>query len=177
MPQTTRLQKPCIGYYDKEQHRRVPCGKLCARSRCDEHEAAYQATRRPPARERGYDAQYRRDRAKLLAPDPRTGERVVCELQLDGCTLWADTADHDDPLLGGKNVAARRGHLTPACAHCNSKRGSKPVLSVGPSTLDPRATSARVTRDNDGLERVPSSARESVGGSGEGVLMPDGSVR
>jgi len=176
VPQTTKLQKPCVGYYDKERHRRVPCGKLCARSRCDEHERMYQATRRPPARERGYDAQYRRDRKRLLARDPRTGERAVCELQLDGCTLWADTVDHDDPLLSGRNIAARRGHLTPACAHCNSKRGSKPVLTVG-STLAHRTVAcerrASVTRDNDGQERVSSS----VDGSGEGVLMPDGSVR
>jgi len=173
MPQTTRLQKPCIGYYDKEQHRRVTCGKLCARSRCDEHEAMYQATRRPPARERGYDAQYRKDRAKLLAPDPRTGARVVCELQLDGCTLWADTADHDDPLLGGKNIAARRGPLTPACSHCNSKRGARPVFTT--PGLRP-GVSADGTRDNGGQERVRSSVDESPR-SGEGVLMPDGSVR
>ncbi len=100
MPQVTRLQKPCIGFYDKTTHRRVPCGKLCARSRCDEHERMYQATRRPPARERGYDAQYRKDRKDLLAPDPQTGERVLCQLRLDGCTVYADTADHDDPHLG-----------------------------------------------------------------------------
>ena len=176
MPQTTNLQKPCVGYYDKERHLRVSCGKLCARSRCDEHEARYQATRRPPARERGYDAQYGRDRKKLLAPDPRTGERVMCELQLDGCTVWADTADHDDPLLGGKNVAARRGHLTPACSHCNSKRGSKPVLSVYPATERRRLEAARdVTRDDHvTASRVDDRSEQGVDRE---TLMPDGSVR
>ena len=180
MPQTTRLQKPCIGYYDKEHHRRVSCGKLCPRSRCPEHEAMYQATRRPPASQRGYDAQYRKDRARLLAPDPRTGERVVCELQLDGCTLWADTADHDDPMLGGKNIAARRGPLTPACAHCNSKRGSRPVLTVGSSTRGQTRDVTRDTRGQTTLEGALESPGESGGRvvtSGDGVLMPDGSVR
>ena len=169
MPQVTRLQKPCVGYYDRDRHARVTCGKLCARSRCDEHEAMYQASRRPPASQRGYDAQYRKDRAKLLAPDPRTGERVVCELQLEGCTVWADTADHDDPLLGGKNVAARRGHLTPACSSCNSKRGSRPVLSVKVDPMtnhldDPRVTRVTSTSQGPASDTVP-------------LVMPDGSLR
>lgn len=170
MPQVTRLQKPCIGYYDKTTHTRVPCGKLCARSRCDEHEALYQKTRRPSAKDRGYDSQYRKDRAALLAPDPTTGARVVCELQLEGCTMWADTADHVDPLDGGRNRAARRGELVPACKHCNSKRGSRSVFT-GPSTGrrlevpgDVTRTSADTTRGQPG---------DDIDG---GVLMPDGSI-
>ncbi len=63
-------------------------------------------------------------------------------------------------------------------AHCNSKRGAKPVLSVGVlggvSASGTLALDVDVTRDNADTESPPSSGEP---GGGSGVIMPDGSVR
>lgn len=104
---------------------RVTCGKPIDKpaSRCPEHEAINEAVRRPSPSKRGYDREYQRDRAEVLKPDDR-GLPPACELRLPGCTYWADTADHVDPVsLGGA-----RGPLVPACKHCNSTRGNRPYF-------------------------------------------------
>lgn len=82
------------------------------------------AAGRPSPSRRGYDRQYRRDREVTLAPDAR-GRPRVCSLRLEGCTYWADTADHVIPVDGGRSEAGKRGPLRPACKSCNSKRGKR----------------------------------------------------
>ncbi|WP_413788652.1 HNH endonuclease [Micromonospora andamanensis] len=66
--------------------------------------------------QRGYDAEYRRNRRDLLADDDR-------------CWLCgkhgANTADHEIPLSrGGTN---HRTNLRPAHKSCNSSRGNRPA--------------------------------------------------
>ncbi|MFI7281708.1 HNH endonuclease [Micromonospora chersina] len=69
------------------------------------------------ASQRGYTAEYRRNRALLLAPGP------TCAL----CRRAATTADHVVPLSrGGTNDLS---NLRPACGPCNYSRGNR----VGPS--------------------------------------------
>jgi hypothetical protein len=123
----TRLPRPCLGAPDPVTGRTIPCGVPAVGGRCPACAAAYDAQRRPSPTRRGYDAAYRAERAAVLAPD-EDGRRRVCSLQLPGCTHWADTADHVDPVDAGRN--RRRGPLRPACKHCNSARGSRPINAV-----------------------------------------------
>lgn len=128
------LPRPCLGAKNPATGAFEQCGKpVTGASRCDEHEANFQATRRPSPTDRGYDKTYREDRAELLKPDAQ-GRRRVCSLKLPGCTYWADTADHVLPVDSGRNKMAFRGPLRPACAHCNSSRGKR---NVGPASLRP----------------------------------------
>jgi hypothetical protein len=82
------------------------------------------AAARPTPKEKGYDKEYLAERARILAPDPRTGEPPRCELRLPGCTIWATTADHVFERVDGERLPDRLGGrlLRPACAHCNSAR-------------------------------------------------------
>lgn len=128
------LPRPCLGFRDPDTWVLVTCGKpVVDGSRCPEHEAMQDARRRPSPSKRGYDREYREDRAEMLKPDEE-GRRRRCSLRLEGCTYWADTADHVIPVDGGRNKMAFRGPLRPACKHCNSKRGKR---AVGPASLRP----------------------------------------
>jgi len=91
----------------------ISCGIPAQHTRCSRCERERDRTRRPSPRDRGYDAAYRRERARLI------GQR--CELGLPGCTIVATTADHVIPVSQG----GAGGHLRPACLHCNSARGNR----------------------------------------------------
>lgn len=81
------------------------CPELTARRRCPPHERTSTRNHRGLARQdRGYDADYDRDRAELLG--------LPCEMGLPGCTGIADTAQHTPD------------GLIPACAHCNYADGA-----------------------------------------------------
>ncbi|MFF4652396.1 HNH endonuclease [Streptomyces sp. NPDC001380] len=84
-----------------------PCAKARARMR-------EKARVRPSPAERGYNAEYRRNRRIVLAGNP------LCSL----CNLRpAGTADHIVPLSrGGTNNLS---NLRPACGPCNYSRGNR----------------------------------------------------
>ncbi|WP_425274469.1 HNH endonuclease [Streptomyces flavidovirens] len=83
-----------------------PCAKATARKR--------EKTRvRLSPRERGYDAEYQRNRRWLLRSQP---DCHICRVAL------ATTADHIIPLSrGGSNAM---DNLRPACGPCNYSRGN-----------------------------------------------------
>jgi len=88
-------------------------------SRCSSCRSAYQrrrdARRGTPA-QRGYNAEYQRNRKAVLAASDG-----MCAW---GCGRAATTVDHVVPLArGGSNDL---DNLVPACATCNSSRGSNP---------------------------------------------------
>lgn len=80
------------------------CPNLTHRTRCEHHEHLHQQARNAARGDR-YGKQYRRDRAALLADQPR------CYWQYDCCTHIATTADHTPH------------GLVPACGPCNYRRG------------------------------------------------------
>ena len=87
----------------KPQARCITCRKLFAGvgrcPTCDTRKASR------------YDSAYRRERADMLK------HRPLCEMRLEGCTMWADTAQHIDG-------AGRSRRIIPACAHCNGVDGA-----------------------------------------------------
>lgn len=97
------------------------CPNLTPKTRCPLHERSNQRARdlrRGTAAQRGYNAEYQRNRAKVLA------EGGPCAW---GCGRPATTADHRIPLaLGGDNGV---DNLMPACGPCNASRGSKAAPS------------------------------------------------
>jgi len=107
----TRVQRPCL-----------TCGAPCTASRCPSCTRARQRVRdawRGSARQRGYNAEYERNRKLVLAAS-------------DGVCAWchrrpATTVDHTIPLAkGGTNEI---GNLIPSCGLCNASRGSRPAPS------------------------------------------------
>lgn len=112
----SRLPRPCLGATNPNTHLPERCGVPTTGSRCPRHAAMHEAGRRPSPSVRGYDEQYKRERAELL------DERPLCELRLPGCTGVATTADHPVALAAGGD---RRQALVPACASCNSRKGAR----------------------------------------------------
>ncbi len=92
-------RRPCLGTG-------TPCPRTAppGKSRCDNCRSIIEA-RRGTRQQRGYDADYQRARADLLAT------RSPCYW----CGQPATTADHDPPLA----VPAERRVLRPACTTCN----------------------------------------------------------
>jgi len=83
-------------------------------SRCTDCHRARDRRRRPSPSQRGYTAEYRRNRAQILADHP------VCAL----CgRAAASTLDHIVPLHAGGTNALE--NLRPACAPCNIRRGNR----------------------------------------------------
>lgn len=81
---------------------------------CPDCEPRGRATRSPSTR--GQDAEYRRNRAALLADSP------VCVLRIHCDGAPATTADHIVPVAGGGTNALT--NLRPACLSCNTARGA-----------------------------------------------------
>lgn len=54
----------------------------------------------------------------------------VCALRLEGCTLIATTADHVKPRSTHPHLQYDPSNGRPACSHCNSSRGARPVRTV-----------------------------------------------
>lgn len=91
----------------------IDCGTVTTATRCRGCAYLHEKHRRPSFRQRGYDAEYRRNRATILANHP------TCEL----ChRAPATTADHITPISRGGTSALT--NLRPACATCNSRRGA-----------------------------------------------------
>ncbi len=108
------MLKPCLGAPGNR------CGRLIRGigPRCVDCARAYQRARdlkRGTAAQRGYNAEYMRNRALVLADGPHG-----CAW---GCGRVATTVDHRIPLArGGTNDVE---NLMPCCALCNSSRGSR----------------------------------------------------
>lgn len=97
----------------------LTCGRPSRSARCPACTRTHDQQRRPSPRDRGYDAEYRRNRRLLLADHPR------CHW----CGDLASTADHVIPVSkGGTNDQA---NLVPACPACNSGRGNRGTTSTG----------------------------------------------
>lgn len=92
----------------------LTCGKPSKRTRCPTCQRQHDRTRRPPSQARGYDQQYRTNRAIILANNPRC---AICH------TAPATTADHIIPTSRGGT--AELTNLRPACQRCNSARGNR----------------------------------------------------
>ncbi|KPM52886.1 hypothetical protein ACG83_25985 [Frankia sp. R43] len=100
----------------------LDCGKLSQGSRCPACATArrrskerQRAAHRPSPYQRGYNAEYRRNRAIVLADGP------CCFVE--GCTAAATTVDHILPLsLGGTNEL---DNLRPACRRHNASRANR----------------------------------------------------
>ena len=100
------MRRPCLD-----------CGVLTdGKTRCSACTRARQRRRdamRGSSAQRGYDAQYYRNRERVLASSPAC---VYCGRQ-------ADTVDHVLPVrLGGTSIL---DNLVPACRRCNLSRGAK----------------------------------------------------
>ena len=88
----------------------VPHGERC---RCQEQahreRNARHDRRRPPARERGYDHEWRKARIAFLADHPHCA--------MPGCTEPATTVDHIIPHRGDRALFWNRANWQPLCAH------------------------------------------------------------
>lgn len=94
----------------------LDCGTPSTGARCRGCSYRHEKHRRPSFYQRGYDAEYRRNRAALLASHPTC---AICG------RAPATTADHLTPISqGGTNSI---DNLRPACAPCNSGRGAQPT--------------------------------------------------
>ena len=101
------VKRPCVA---------SGCPNYTERTRCSLHERAKQARRdaiRGTPSARGYDSEYRADRAKVLA----LGYPCVY------CGGTATTVDHRIALAAGGT--SDLDNLVPACVSCNSQRGAK----------------------------------------------------
>jgi 5-methylcytosine-specific restriction enzyme A len=98
----------------------IDCGApftptLHGQRRCLPHQERGRASRSPTTR--AQDAEYRRNRALVLAGSPPCALRTHC----DGAP--ATTADHVVPVAaGGTNTLS---NLRPACLSCNAARGAR----------------------------------------------------
>jgi 5-methylcytosine-specific restriction protein A len=91
---------------------KVPFGTLCAcqKKRQLERKARFDATR-PSARERGYDAQWDRERAAYLKANK----------QCRRCGDPATTVDHIQPHKGNRVLFWNRSNWQPLCTTCHSR--------------------------------------------------------
>lgn len=84
----------------------------CAPCMIPRRQARENNRNRPSPKQRGYDGEYRKARAQLLANHP------TCVY----CGAPATTADHVVPVSKGGTT---KDNLVPACARCNSQRGNR----------------------------------------------------
>lgn len=83
-------------------------------TKCAKHHVSGRAGRSPTTR--AQDAEYYRERARILRGRPPCALRIHC----DGAP--ATTADHIVPVSRG---GGHRGNLQPACAKCNAAKGNR----------------------------------------------------
>ncbi len=107
----------------------LDCGGIAMRggSRCYLCTRAYDARRRQSPRLRGYDAEYRRERARVLAEEPWCHTRPRCP--------YPDSGTAANPLTGGHTVPLSLGGygspLVPLCRSCNSSQSNRIPVVVG----------------------------------------------
>lgn len=95
---------------------KVPHGELCTcqqkarRERNARHDA-----RRPSARDRGYDHEWRKARAEYLMWHP-----YCRECAKSGVTQQATVVDHVVPHRGDKRLLWHRANWQPLCAPCHN---------------------------------------------------------
>lgn len=75
----------------------------------DHQRKAQYDQQRPPARERGYDTKWDRERAAYLSAHPRCAH--------PGCSAPASVVDHVIPHRGDKKLFWSRSNWQPLCAH------------------------------------------------------------
>lgn len=112
MPQ--RPQRPC---------NQPGCPNLSDQSYCPDH-AKVPEQRRGSAHSRGYNYKWQKYSKRFL----KHPDNVICRLQLDGCTTFADCVDHIDPPNGPNDPRFwdKENHQA-ACIHCNSVKGRKKI--------------------------------------------------
>lgn len=91
------------------------CSTPVRKGRCARHaRPAWGGSSRPSSAERGYDAEYRRNRALVLARDP------VCTLRTHCLAAPSVEVDHIQPVSrgGGNDLENLRG----VCHRCNHAR-------------------------------------------------------
>jgi 5-methylcytosine-specific restriction endonuclease McrA len=92
---------------------RVPHGIPCRCQReADRLRRASHDRRRPPARERGYDHEWRKARLEYLATHPNCA--------MPGCGAKATTVDHIIPHRGDRALFWNRRNWQPLCTHCHN---------------------------------------------------------
>lgn len=125
-----------------------PCSKpgcralvVPPRSYCDEHQREYNA-RRPTPAARGYDAAWRKLRARVLREEPICGE----------CRERSST--HVDHIVAqAKGGTNERANLRGLCAGCHSRKTVSMDHGFGRAPLpatSPEAIGARRIRDSEG---------------------------
>nr|WP_082540005.1 HNH endonuclease signature motif containing protein [Bosea sp. Leaf344] len=103
---------------------RVPRGIPC---RCQREatrlRVARHDRRRPQARERGYDHEWRKARIEYLATRPNCA--------MPGCDATATTVDHIIPHRGDRALFWNCANWQPLCTHCHNS--AKQRLERSPS--------------------------------------------
>lgn len=91
----------------------VPHGERC---RCEQQATrernARHDRRRPPARKRGYDHEWRSARRDFLAVHPHCA--------MHGCGQHATTVDHIIPHRGDRSLFWNRANWQPLCTRCHN---------------------------------------------------------
>lgn len=54
-------------------------------------------------------------------------EEPLCQLRLEGCTIWSQTGDHIFPVRYRPDLKFVRSNVRGACHHCNRRRGVLPL--------------------------------------------------
>ncbi|CDM57624.1 MULTISPECIES: HNH endonuclease [Rhizobium] len=94
----------------------VPHGALCAcQSNARRERNARHDARRPSARDRGYNYEWRKARLEYLASHPHCRE-----CSKSGITRLASVVDHIIPHRGDKNLFWHRANWQPLCAPCHN---------------------------------------------------------
>lgn len=85
-------------------------------------------SRRGSSTSRGYNSRWSRASKAFLARP----ENQFCKLRLPGCTDFADTTDHIDPVDGANDPKFwDRDNWQASCAHCNRLKGHRNIKGEG----------------------------------------------
>lgn len=89
---------------------RIASGERCP---CERQRKAAYEQRRVPARERGYDSKWEKERAAFLKLNPRCAR--------PGCGAPASLVDHIVPHKGDQRLFWSRSNWQPLCTSCHSR--------------------------------------------------------